>query len=82
MTTKTGTPYYMAPEILDGHYDESCDMWAIGVITYCLLTGYPPFNADSEQKLFNKIRTCDFEFCDEDWKNITDDAKNFIMKLL
>lgn len=82
MSTRTGTPYYMAPEIIEGQYNESCDMWAIGVITYILLSGYPPFNADTEMQLFNKIRTCDFEFIEEDWKDISSDAKSFIMKLL
>ena len=49
MKTKIGTPYYMAPEVLEGAYDETCDMWSIGVITYCILCGYPPFNADNDQ---------------------------------
>lgn len=57
-------------------------MWAIGVIAYCLLVGYPPFDAENEMKLFKKIRTCDFEFIKEDWEGITDDAKSFILKLL
>ena len=72
----------MAPEILEGKYGQECDMWAIGVITYCLLAGYPPFDADCEMNLFKKIRTCDFEFIKEDWVGISQDAKSFILKLL
>jgi serine/threonine protein kinase len=40
MNTMLGTPYYMAPEIfLHGRYDEKCDVWSLGVILYCMLTG-------------------------------------------
>jgi calcium-dependent protein kinase len=46
LNSKIGTPYYIAPEVLDGIYNESCDMWSIGVITYCLMAGYPPFQAN------------------------------------
>ena len=48
MRSKVGTPYYMAPEVLEGSYSKSCDMWSVGVLTYILLCGYPPFNAKTE----------------------------------
>lgn len=47
MDTKLGTPYYVAPEVIKGFYDQRCDMWAVGVITYMLLVGEPPFFADT-----------------------------------
>lgn len=78
MSSILGTPYYIAPEVIQGSYDQSCDVWSIGVIAYCLLAGYPPFNADTEKKLFDKIISCDFMFHPEDWKNIDPLAKEFI----
>jgi len=39
-----GTPYYIAPEVLNGHYNESCDMWSIGVIMFIIVFGFPPFH--------------------------------------
>lgn len=44
-----GTPYYMAPEVITGSYDEKCDVWSCGVILYILLSGSPPFNGNSEK---------------------------------
>jgi serine/threonine protein kinase len=72
----------MAPEVLDGAYDEACDMWSLGVITYCLLCGYPPFNAETDAKLFLKIKTCDYEFHNAEWDSMSPESKDFIRNLL
>lgn len=42
-TDIAGTPYYMAPEVLDGHFNEKCDIWSIGVLLYVFMSGYLPF---------------------------------------
>ena len=47
MNSKLGTPYYVAPEVLEGNYDKSCDLWSLGVLTFMLLSGEPPFTGRS-----------------------------------
>mmetsp|Transcript_23097 Transcript_23097/g.35174 ORF Transcript_23097/g.35174 Transcript_23097/m.35174 type:complete len:356 (+) Transcript_23097:197-1264(+) len=83
LKTQCGTPGYVAPEILTGTpYDESADMWSVGVILYILLGGYPPFIDDNQRKLFRKIRKGQYEFHEEYWGPVSDDAKNLISNLL
>ena len=56
MQTACGTPGYVAPEVLEGNYSKEWDMWSIGVITYILLIGYPPFNASNIAEIYDKIK--------------------------
>lgn len=82
MKTKVGTPYYVAPEVLSREYTKSCDIWSIGVITYILLCGYPPFYGDTDNQIFDQVRTARFDFPSPDWDGISDAAKDFICSLL
>ena len=41
-----GTPYYTAPEIINGDYSHAADMWSTGVIAYVMIFGFPPFYVD------------------------------------
>jgi calcium-dependent protein kinase len=82
MKTKVGTPYYVAPEVLSREYTKSCDIWSIGVITYILLCGYPPFYGDTDNQIFDQVRTARFDFPSPDWDGISDSAKDFICSLL
>jgi len=83
MQTACGTPGYVAPEVLNATgYDKEVDMWSIGVITYILLCGFPPFYNDSLPELFEQIMKADYDFPEEYWKDISEDAKDFIRKLL
>jgi len=82
MTAPNGTPYYIAPEVLDGKYDEKCDVWSIGVITFIILCGCPPFNGSDEQAILDAIRVGKFQFKQKAWKTVSKESKDFIRKLL
>jgi len=85
MQTACGTPIYVAPEVLTGEsYEREVDMWSIGVITYILLCGFPPFFDDGSNmdKLFDQILNGDFDYPDEYWEDVSDEAKDFIDNLL
>jgi len=83
LTTQCGTPGYVAPEILEGTpYDTKADMWSLGVIVYILLGGYPPFIEQNQRDLFRKIRKGQYEFHEEYWGQVTNEAKALISALL
>eukprot|EP00747_Dinoflagellata_sp_TGD_P148505 gnl/TRDRNA2_/TRDRNA2_176928_c3_seq5.p1 gnl/TRDRNA2_/TRDRNA2_176928_c3~~gnl/TRDRNA2_/TRDRNA2_176928_c3_seq5.p1 ORF type:complete len:523 (+),score=148.64 gnl/TRDRNA2_/TRDRNA2_176928_c3_seq5:44-1570(+) len=82
LTTKAGTPYYVAPQVLAGKYDQASDLWSLGVIMYVVLCGYPPFYGETDADVLTKVRLGNFTFNAADWKNVSEDAKNLIRMLL
>jgi calcium-dependent protein kinase len=82
-----GTRYTVAPEVLQGSYSEKVDIWAVGVLTYLLLSGDAPFGGcgegDSNADVRKRILEADFSFEPQEyWSHVSQQAKDFISSLL
>lgn len=105
LLTPVGSAEFMAPEVVEAFigeqdsvvYDKRCDLWSLGVITYILLCGYPPFygkcgrdcgwergdNCQACQDLlFHSIQEGNYDYPDLEWGHISDEAKSLISALL
>jgi len=81
--TLAGSYGYVAPEVLtDKGHGKPVDVWSIGVITYVLLCGYAPFQNPDEEEMIEKTVHADVRFHEQYWKNVSDEAKDFIVLLL
>ena len=77
-----GISYYIAPEVLEGDYDEKCDIWSCGVILYILLCGYAPFYGENDKEIYNQVLKGEYDFPKEEWQNVSEEAKNLVQKML
>mmetsp|Transcript_46396 Transcript_46396/g.110511 ORF Transcript_46396/g.110511 Transcript_46396/m.110511 type:complete len:352 (+) Transcript_46396:113-1168(+) len=82
MQTEVGTPYYVAPEVINGSYTEVCDVWSAGVVLYIILCGYPPFEGRTSAQLQKQITRGSYRFPQKDWNLVSEEAKDLIMKML
>lgn len=73
-----GTPYYVAPEVLEKAYDCKCDIWSIGVVTYMLLTGQPPFPGNDDYEIFQNVRFAKIDYSSPYLRPYTIEVKEFI----
>ncbi|XP_043515960.1 obscurin isoform X5 [Frieseomelitta varia] len=82
MTLTYGMPEYVAPEVTNNEgVSFGADMWSVGIITYILLSGISPFRGNNDMETILKVRKGHWEF-DDRWKNISEEAKDFIRSLL
>jgi len=106
LLTPVGSAEFMAPEIVEAFiddneedlmYDKRCDLWSLGVMTYILLCGYPPFSGvcgarcgwseggaceKCQMNLFSNIRQGHYEFHPKEWGHVSMEAKDLINNLL
>jgi calcium-dependent protein kinase len=71
METMVGTPYYIAPEVLNYDYTLKCDIWSMGVLLYVMLSGYFPFYDKTSRGVFEKIKVGAFDFRHKEFSNVS-----------
>lgn len=85
MSSAVGTFAYAAPEVLDSKnvksYTHKCDLWSLGVLTYVMLCGKPPFWGSEAQHL-RKAKKEQYPMKGAPWDTINEDAKNFVQRLI
>lgn len=83
LTSMAGSFGYAAPEVMlkQGH-GKAVDLWSLGVITYTLLCGYSPFRSENLSDLIEECRSGRIVFHDRYWRDVSKDAKDFILSLL
>nr|XP_046259562.1 myosin light chain kinase, smooth muscle isoform X2 [Scatophagus argus] len=78
-----GTPEFVAPEVINYEaISYPTDMWSIGVICYILLSGLSPFMGDNDNETLSNVTSASWDFEDEAFDEISDNAKDFITNLL
>jgi hypothetical protein len=83
ITAHVGTPYYIAPEVLEGRgYGRAVDMWSVGVVAFTMLGGYPPFFGDTERDIFRRVSRGTYSFGGPEWSPRSAAARDFVRRLL
>ncbi|GMI71118.1 calcium dependent protein kinase 1 [Hibiscus trionum] len=77
-----GSPYYVAPEVLNKCYGPEADVWSAGVIIYILLCGVPPFWGEREVEIFEEVLNGELDFTIDPWPSISESAKDLLKKML
>ena len=81
-TKSVGTPFYMAPEMIDGSSHPQSDIWSVGIIVYLMLTGKYAFDAKKDENLYDKIKNDEIDMEPLDESECSEEAKDFIKKCL
>ena len=78
-----GSPQFVAPEVLEGlPYGRGVDVWALGVITYIVLSGYAPFFGADRAQMYGRVRRGEWSFHHDCWRHVPSDARALVRDML
>eukprot|EP00271_Cylindrocystis_brebissonii_P017025 TRINITY_DN424_c0_g2_i1.p1 TRINITY_DN424_c0_g2~~TRINITY_DN424_c0_g2_i1.p1 ORF type:complete len:742 (+),score=182.01 TRINITY_DN424_c0_g2_i1:75-2228(+) len=77
-----GSPFYLAPEVLAERYGPAADIWSAGVVLYILLSGVPPFWANTNEGIFEAIKEAKVNMTRKPWPSISDAGKDLVRQML
>jgi len=73
---------FIAPELISAKWSIKVDEWAVGVMTYYMLTGQPPFFSDNYRDTLKQITNYKFDTQSERWQKLSEEAKDLILRLM
>jgi calcium-dependent protein kinase len=84
LKTVAGTPYFIAPEVLNGNYGKECDFWSVGVLLFLLVTATYPFDsaAKNRTEVFNKIKSGNYSIPGQIESKLSPECKDILKKLI
>ncbi|CAI5988012.1 unnamed protein product [Closterium sp. NIES-65] len=77
-----GSPFYVAPEVIEGSYGIPADVWSAGVVLYVLISGVPPFWARTDAGIMKAIKEAKPCFKGEAWRDVSLEGVDLIRRML
>lgn len=82
LNCRVGTPYYIAPEVLNKKYDQKCDIWSLGIVLYMIIYRVPPFKGESPLQVMESVARDEIIFKNPIHYNYSNQALEFLRRLL
>jgi len=77
-----GTPFYMAPEVLERCYSHEADIWSAGVVIFLMLAGRLPFDGATDRQIIKAVLDSEPDFDHPAWDHISPAAKDCVSHML